>query len=272
MLRFGNHFLFALLITPPFVVFSLHLNPFTKRRTCVRFSNLFIFSRLILLNLVINYCHSILLYCDLSFSKDFRSFVLAVFFCAVMAAANVLLTISHVVDFSDNPRCRQSPCIYFWGTTDDRNHLIQLEHCIEVIKPILDGSPPPMHHNMLGDLVCCALVKNRWVRAKLTDSKMDHQGMLEVICIDSGTQSSVPLGFLRSLQIPGREATTLREWPPLASKFILADVVAPRGEWSESALIFLKSRLENHTWKAATLGCYNGYTGINENTCWICLF
>ena len=176
-----------------------------------------------------------------------------------MALANVLVTITHV---DDSPRCRQGPCIHFWGTTDDRNNLVQLEEYILKIKHISDSSPPPLHHGQLADQVCCAFVRNRWVRGKLTNGKMDDQGKLEVLCIDTGTKHHVSLEFLRSLQIPGPEAIRLREWPGLASKFILADVVAPRGQWTESAIVYLKTRLENHTWKASSLGTYNGYTGL----------
>ena len=58
---------------------------------------------------------------------------------------------------------------------------------------------------------------------------LSHAGTIEVICIDSGDTCAVALTFVQTLDIPGTEAEHVREWPPLATKFILTDMVTPRG-------------------------------------------
>jgi hypothetical protein len=97
--------------------------------------------------------------------------------------------------------------------------------------------------------------------------KLSNAGTIEVICIDSGDTHAVPLAFVRTLDIPGIEAEHVREWPPLATKFILADMVAPRGpgshsHWSEPAMMFLKVHVENRDWKAEPMGMYGEHQGV----------
>ena len=96
---------------------------------------------------------------------------------------------------------------------------------------------------------------------------MSHAGTIEVICIDPGDTRAVALAFVQTLDIPGTEAEHVREWPPLATKFILTDMVAPRGpascsHWSETAMMFLKVHVENFTWKAAPMGMYDEHQGV----------
>jgi hypothetical protein len=93
--------------------------------------------------------------------------------------------------------------------------------------------------------------------------EVSHAGTIEVICIDSGHTHAVPLAFVRTLDIPGIEADHLRETPPLATKYMLADVVAPNGRksayWSEPAMMFLKGKVENRDWKAEPMAMYEEY-------------
>ena len=55
------------------------------------------------------------------------------------------------------------------------------------------------------------------------------QGLLQVIWIDPGDTRAVTLAFVQTLDIPGTEAEHVSEWPPLATKFILTDMVTSRG-------------------------------------------
>lgn len=173
----------------------------------------------------------------------------------------------HVTHIDDSPRGRQGPCVYFWGITHDRSLYQLMLTYIENIRPMLESSPPPLHQGLLVEQICCALINHNWHRVKVTELKLSSSGTLEVFCIDTGATHLVPLAFIRTLDIPGPEADCVREWHPLASKFLLADVVAPRGpgtrsQWSEPAMMFLKLHVENQTWKAVLLGIYDGVQGV----------
>uniref|UniRef100_A0A0P6EK20 Tudor domain-containing protein n=1 Tax=Daphnia magna TaxID=35525 RepID=A0A0P6EK20_9CRUS len=180
-----------------------------------------------------------------------------------MAGASMLVHVTHI---DDSPRGRQGPCVYFWGMTHDRSLYLLMEKYLESVRHYLETMPPPLNLNVL-DQVCCVLINHQWHRARVPELKLSHAGTIEVFCIDSGDTHSVPLAFVRTLDIPGHEAEHIREWPPLASKFILADMVAPRGpgsrsQWSEPAMMFLKIHVENRTWKAAPMGMYGEHQGV----------
>ncbi|KAI9557952.1 hypothetical protein GHT06_014704 [Daphnia sinensis] len=180
-----------------------------------------------------------------------------------MAGASMLVHVTHI---DDSPRGRQGPCVYFWGMTHDRSLYLLMEKYLEAVRHYLEIMSPPLNLNVL-DQVCCVLINHQWHRARVPELKLSHAGTIEVFCIDSGDTHSVPLAFVRTLDIPGHEAEHIREWPPLASKFILADMVAPRGpgsrsQWSEPAMMFLKIHVENRTWKAAPMGMYGEHQGV----------
>ena len=139
----------------------------------------------------------------------------------------------HVTHIDDSVSGRQSPFIYFWGITHDRSLYLLMEKYLECIRHYLEARPPPLNLNLL-DRVCCVLINHKWHRARVTQSKLSHAGTIEVICIDSGDTHAVTLAFVRTLDIPGTKAQHVRECPPLATKFILADIVAPPGRKSGS--------------------------------------
>ena len=141
-----------------------------------------------------------------------------------------------------------------------------MEKYLECIRHYLEARPPPLNLNLL-DRVCCVLINHHWLRARVLQPKLSNDETIEVICIDYGDTHTVPLAFVRTLDIPGTEAEYVREWPPLATKFILADIVAPQGpgsrsHWSEPAMMFLKVHVENRNWKAEPLGMYGDYQGL----------
>ncbi len=174
-----------------------------------------------------------------------------------MAGASILVHVTHI---DDSVRGRQGPCIFFWGITHDRSKYLLMEKYLENIRYYLEKRPPPLNLKLL-DRVCCVLINHHWLRARVLQPKLSDDETIEVICIDYGDTHTVPLAFVRSLDIPGTEAEYVREWPPLATKFILADIVAPKGpgsrsHWSEPAMMFLKVYVENRNWKAEPLGMY----------------
>jgi hypothetical protein len=183
-----------------------------------------------------------------------------------MAAASMLVNVTHI---DDSVRGRQGPCVYFWGSTHDRSLYLTMELYLESIRQHLESKVPPMN---LSDLdsneIFCVLINHRWHRAIVPELKLNRTGMLEVYCVDSGNTHTVPLIFLRTLDIPGYEAENIRDCPPLASKFILADAVAPFGlgthtrQWSDLAMTFLKIHVENEIWKAIPMAMYGEHQGV----------
>lgn len=174
----------------------------------------------------------------------------------------------HVTHVDDSPKGREGPCVYFWGMSCDRNFAIMMDGYIEAIKKDLESRPPPMHQNSLMGQICCVLINQKWHRAQITQLKINPAGLLEVNLVDSGATHQVPLAFIRTVSdIPGREAEQVQVCKALASRFILADIVAPRGpgtrsQWSELAICFLKIKVENHTWRAKYMGAYGECMGV----------
>ncbi len=107
--------------------------------------------------------------------------------------------------------------------------------------------------------ICCVLINKKWQRARVPEPKLSTLGTLQVFCIDTEETHSISLSLLRTVDFAGIEADNIQQWPPLANKFILSDVVGPRrpgsgSQWSISAMFFLKTHLENRTWKAVPKG------------------
>ena len=67
---------------------------------------------------------------------------------------------------------------------------------------------------------------------------------------------------MRTLDIIQKEADQVRDWPPLATKCCIADVVAAPGSpgshscWSDETMMFLKVHAEDRSWKAVYVGLY----------------
>lgn len=181
--------------------------------------------------------------------------------------ATALLQITRV---DDSVRGRGGPYVYFWGMTYNlRRFQLLIELFIETIRHNLETkSPPPITSVRNNKQIYCVLINNQWHRALLMELRMNPVGTLEVFCIDSGGTYLVHLACIRTLDIVGYEAETLRTWPALATKFMLADVVAPCSaesfsrHWSEEAMLFLKAQLENHTWKSELTGMFGNYQGV----------
>ena len=178
-----------------------------------------------------------------------------------MSGPTMWVRVTHV---DDSPKGRQGPSLHFWGASVERNASNLIDGYLEMIRKELESRPPPMHQNMLIDQVFCVLVNQKWHRAQLKQLKLSPIGTLEVYLMDTGATQQVPLAFIRMLDIPGREAELIREWSPIATRFILADIVAggPNNQWSDLAISVLKCIMENCTWKAVILGYHNDCKGV----------
>jgi hypothetical protein len=188
-----------------------------------------------------------------------------------MAAASMLVYVTHI---DDSVRGRQGPCVNFWGVTHDRSLYLTMELYLESIRQNLESKAPPLNLSVLDNKqICCVLINHRWHRATIPELKLSQNGMLEVYCVDSGKTLTVPLIFVRTVDITGYEAENIRDCPPLAKKFILADVVAPFGlgthtrQWSDLAMMFLKVHVENEIWKAAPVAMYGVHQAVRLFDC-----
>lgn len=179
---------------------------------------------------------------------------------------DTLIYVTHIEDSMQ----LQGPCLYFWGTLDNNLYLL-MERFLETFRSFLERTYPPPSVNVLaGNGICCVLIGHQWYRARVPSLILDVSGKLEVVCIDNGKTHSVPLSSVRTLDtsIPGSIAENIRNWRPLSTKFILADVSAPvvpgcsNRQWSAAALTFLKKNVQSQTWKAALLGAYGEHLGV----------
>jgi tudor domain-containing protein 1/4/6/7 len=116
--------------------------------------------------------------------------------------------------------------------------------------------------------VFCVLINHNWQRARLLQAKFSHAGTLKIFCIDYGDTHVVPLTFVRTLDIPGIEAEHVRNWPPLATKCRLADVVAApvsQGShscWTDQTMMFMMVHALDRTWKAAIVDIHDDKMGM----------
>lgn len=168
---------------------------------------------------------------------------------------------------------------------DRLNRYQQMEICMEFLRPKLEASQAPLHLDELAKKIFCAQDAkhpSKWVRVMVTGSSLDKTSdVVQVICIDSGTPQVVHINDMRAANFPGAEAQNVREDPPLAVKYMLADLVTPVGGWSDEDIQFFKvhlitfhalyifqwsqilcsyfqEKLESHTWKAQFLGILQG--------------
>ena len=179
--------------------------------------------------------------------------------------SSILLHVTHV---EDSVRGRKGPSVYFWGFTHDCSLSLLMDNYIATIQKKLNSKSPPLNVNELDNRqMCCVLINKKWLRARISEPKLSPLGTLQVFCVDNGETLSVPLSSLRTVDIAGVEAENIRQWTPLASKFILADIVGSQGtgsanQWSIPAMFYLKTHLENRTWKAVVLGTLAGHQSV----------
>ena len=171
------------------------------------------------------------------------------------------LIVTHV---DDSSRGREGQYVYLWGKYVKSNTWISVDECIENIKNILEQRPhPPFHQKLQVGQICCVHINQKWHRACVKQLELDPDQNLKVQLVDSGASYWAPLISLRTLEdIPGKVAEHIKKREPDAFKFVLADIVAPielmdtNCQWSEKAISFLKSDVQNHNWKANLLGNY----------------
>lgn len=150
--------------------------------------------------------------------------------------------------------------LILWGQKDRSCVANNLEKEIAKIAAILDASPPATLAQLEVDPICCVRLDHTWCRAKPVSCSLDERGWLELNCIDIGKKHVTDLSSVRLLPV---DSLYLRNFSPLASKFLLADVVVKDSpKEKEPTIRYLKCLLENRMVKAVTLGVHDGLEGI----------
>ena len=137
--------------------------------------------------------------------------------------------------------------------------MANVEKELENLGPTLNSSPPATFAQVKGDQICCVRLNSIWVRAKPVGN-LDVHGAVPVLFIDTGERYAASLQFVRLLPM---DAHYLRNIPPLASRFLLADVVV--GDCvkdKEPTVQYLKLALRNKKVKAVTLGVHDSLEGV----------
>ncbi len=101
--------------------------------------------------------------------------------------------------------------------------MVQIENHINVVLPTFDLSSSAVTLDKIHkEGILCAQVNGKWLRAKPVSYTLDFKGFLLIVCIDIGCKQLVPLSLLRLLP---KDANFLQNSPPVASMFVLADVL-----------------------------------------------
>ena len=166
----------------------------------------------------------------------------------------------HVTHVVETIECQERPnyCnLIFWGQKD-RGLSTKMEEQIRTFN--FESSPRPLLTDLKKEKIFCVLVNNSWLRATISDYSVDRNGSLEVFCIDYGTTVMVPLPCIKL--IPST-MNFISSCHPLASKFLLADVVVEKGVRSkEPVLQYLQRNVANKNVKAVSLGIRDDFEGV----------
>lgn len=174
---------------------------------------------------------------------------------AVRSYFNIYVT--HVVDAIDCEDESNFCNLFFWGQKD-RGMFTTLTHQMNTCS--FSTFRQPTLSELKREKIVCVLINDSWCRATIKDYNLDRIGLLVVFCIDCGLTQSVPLGFIRVIP---QDKPLIRSCQPLASKFLLADVVMEKGQdKKELVLLYLRKHLENKFVKAVILGGYEDYEGV----------
>lgn len=113
------------------------------------------------------------------------------------------------------------------------------------------GCPSKSNPPIINTLCCSRFKNDGYYRAKILDVHCD--GMIAVHFIDFGNIEVVPSNHVHMLSgIPGSEP--LLTYPPLATEFILPNVLPINGIWENKTIEKIKNIL-----------CYNGYRALVNN-------
>lgn len=117
--------------------------------------------------------------------------------------------------------------LILWGQRNLRG-MVQIDDHIKALEPSFCLGKLDVTLSSLGEdnqKILCAEINGKWVRAKPIATALDRDGLLEIDCIDIGIKQFVPLFFLRAIP---QDEHFLRSTPPLAARYMLADVVVDK--------------------------------------------
>lgn len=164
----------------------------------------------------------------------------------------------------ENSICEpQGLCVYFWGVEHKKHSTMR--NYIKSIQLQLEKKPPKFNAKKLAinqQDIYFVQVKSEWQRIKVSQPKQDLDGSLEVFCIDSGSKHVIyDKNDLRTVEKTGSAADDIHQWPPLASRFVLADLVQPLRDtgshWSVREMAIFGAKMISKTWTAVPIDFVN---------------
>lgn len=128
-----------------------------------------------------------------------------------------------------------------WGQTD-RNLPIAIEKSLAQASPQFEIGQfvPPIDSLYIGQLLCAKYKDGMYYRARITNTSLLHQGILEVHFVDYGNKDYLP--YLNT-RIMSNVLSNLVSIPPQAKEFILAHVTHPDLTWSEGTITQISNEI-----------------------------
>ena len=169
----------------------------------------------------------------------------------MVTGENYNIYVTHV-EVTESDSHQNSPiCFNFWGQKE-RIAIVYLENCLDSLKDHFETSLPPSNVESLSEQVICVFIDNVWIRAKLANpSNICAAAFVKVFCIDYGKVQMVSPEQIRTLPpFITHEVQYLKEYPPFASQFVLADISITR---SLEATEYLRKNFINQLWSARTV-------------------
>ena len=165
----------------------------------------------------------------------------------------------HFTHVEDGLQARQGPYLNVWGQKD-RSTFLHMENALSLLSPFFLSKLPPVDLHAISGQIVLVVLNNVLVRGRLLDATPSPHGLVQVLCIDLGSVQLVPQAFIRTLDVVSSspEAVLVAKCQPLAQKFILAEIVSPQELWPDNVIRYVKTVLENQSWKAYSLGNHGG--------------
>ena len=147
------------------------------------------------------------------------------------------------------------PLLKVWGVVDKQGYAY-IQKVIGVLSNKFNqhqGVPEPQTP-VLPNIVCCVKYRGSYVRAKICSVQ---QNGVVVHLIDSGVFDILPIDVFRLLYGNSDEEKLLLTKPPLATEFILANIVSITEKWESRCIETIQSFIEGKELEVSHYTFYN---------------
>lgn len=136
---------------------------------------------------------------------------------------------------------KEGAFLKIWGQTD-RNIPVAIEKSLAKQKVQFDQGHyiPSVDSLYVGQLVCAKYKDGMYYRARVTNTALLHQGLIEVIFIDYGNKDYLPYINTRTM---ANTLSTLLSIPPQAKEFILAHITHVGTSWDDNTLLMISNEI-----------------------------